>query len=69
MKKIILVLIIFLLVIFLIVCLSVKLEDIIDSFFNSVKKFDFEGMNKVMENNDEKYKDILKELDIKDLNV
>ncbi|HBF6576082.1 TPA: DUF4878 domain-containing protein [Clostridioides difficile] len=69
MKKIILALTTFLLAISLTACSSAKPEDTIDSFFNSAKKFDFEVMNKVMENNDEKYKDILKELDTKDPNA
>lgn len=69
MKKIILALTTFLLAISLTACSSAKPEDTIESFFNSAKKFDFEGMNKVMENNDEKYKDILKELDTKDPNA
>lgn len=69
MKKIILVLTTFLLAISLTACSSAKPEDTIDSFFSSTKKFDFEGMNNVMENNDEKYKDVLKELDTKDPNA
>lgn len=69
MKKIILVLTTFLLAISLTACSSAKPEDTIDSFFNSAKKFDFEGMNEVIENNDEKYKDLLKELDTKDPNA
>ncbi|MCC0730099.1 MULTISPECIES: DUF4878 domain-containing protein [unclassified Clostridioides] len=66
MKKIILLLTTFLLAIFLTACSSAKPEDTINNFFSSAKKFDFEGMNKVMENNDEKYKDILKELETED---
>lgn len=66
MKKIILLLTTFLLAIFLTACSSAKPEDTINSFFSSAKKFDFEGMNKVMENNDEKYKDIVKELETED---
>ncbi|MCC0665913.1 hypothetical protein [Clostridioides sp. ZZV15-6597] len=66
MKKIILLLTTFLLAISLTACSSAKSEDTINNFFSSAKKFDFEGMNKVMENNDEKYKDILKELETED---
>lgn len=66
MKKIILLLTTFLLAISLTACSSAKPEDTINSFFSSAKKFDFEGMNKVMENNDEKYKDIVKELETED---
>ncbi|MCC0649813.1 MULTISPECIES: DUF4878 domain-containing protein [unclassified Clostridioides] len=66
MKKIILLLTTFLLAISLTACSSAKPEDTINNFFSSAKKFDFEGMNKVMENNDEKYKDILKELETED---
>ncbi|MCC0707921.1 MULTISPECIES: DUF4878 domain-containing protein [unclassified Clostridioides] len=66
MKKIILLLTTFLLAISLTACSSAKPEDTINNFFSSAKKFDFEGMNKAMENNDEKYKDILKELETED---
>ncbi|MGX9756757.1 hypothetical protein ACWYRQ_10800 [Clostridioides difficile] len=66
MKKIILLLTTFLLAISLTACSSAKPEDTINSFFSSAKKFDFEGMNQVMENNDEKYKDIVKELETED---
>nr|UWI48489.1 DUF4878 domain-containing protein [Clostridioides difficile] len=69
MKKIILILTTFLLAISLTACSSAKPEDTINSFFSSAKKFDFEGMNKVMENKDEKYKDILKELETEDPNA
>ncbi|UWD47105.1 hypothetical protein NYR90_11150 [Clostridioides difficile] len=66
MKKIILLLTTFLLAVSLTACSSAKPEDTINSFFSSAKKFDFEGMNQVMENNDEKYKDIVKELETED---